>query len=225
MLVTNPKEFTGSINLNSIFEISEVTSNGKTYVGLKNFANLVKTDTRGRLVLQLVANQHLNKDVNSTHGIKVYLAGEAYKKLKEAFDGKTPFCGNLTDWAKKDKFEKGEKLEETYFRFEMYFNNLNGVKKSGDEKTLFIPVEENHLIKGEKGFYISFKGFPLKEIKEKTHLVKLSVPTEVYNSFTDEAKKALPIIADAVEQTSVKAPVIETMDDFTPVATTESDTF
>lgn len=75
-------------------------------------------------------------------------------------------------------------------------------KKDGSKlECLIIPIEPNHLYKGEKGVYLDLQAFELKEKKEgskDTHLVKQSLPKEVYNGLSDEQKNAIPIIGNAI---------------------------
>ena len=68
---------------------------------------------------------------------------------------------------------------------------------SGPVECLIIPLEKNHLFKGEKGVYLDLTAFELKERKEnKTHLIKQQLPKEVFKAMTDEQKKATPILGD-----------------------------
>ena len=69
--------------------------------------------------------------------------------------------------------------------------------KSGPIECLIIPLEINHLFKGEKGVYLDLTAFELKERKEnKTHLIKQTLPKEIFKAMTDEQKKATPIMGD-----------------------------
>jgi hypothetical protein len=68
---------------------------------------------------------------------------------------------------------------------------------SGPVECLIIPLEKNHLFKGEKGVYLDLTAFELKEPKEKkTHLIKQQLPKEVFKAMTDEQKKNTPILGD-----------------------------
>jgi len=85
--------------------------------------------------------------------------------------------------------------------------NLAGLKhsrmemkgKSGMIDCLIIPINENHLFKGEKGLYLDLSHFeitnPAADQKD-SHLVKQSLPKEIYDAMTDEEKKALPILGN-----------------------------
>jgi hypothetical protein len=67
----------------------------------------------------------------------------------------------------------------------------------GPVECLIIPLEKNHLFKGEKGIYLDLSAFELKEPKEKkTHLIKQQLPKEVFKAMTDEQKKNTPILGD-----------------------------
>jgi hypothetical protein len=72
--------------------------------------------------------------------------------------------------------------------------------KSGENiDCIILPIEQNHLFKGEKGIYLDLQGYELKERREgqkDTHLVKQNLPKEVYDSMTDEEKNALPILGN-----------------------------
>jgi len=75
-------------------------------------------------------------------------------------------------------------------------------KKDGSKvECLIIPIETNHLFKGEKGVYLDLTAFPLKEAREgskDTHLVKQTLPKEVYSAMTEEQKKETPIFGNAI---------------------------
>jgi len=88
--------------------------------------------------------------------------------------------------------------------------NLAGLKnaaiiKSGKNKDvdcILIPIEQNHLFKSEKGaVYLDLQGFEYKNPKEgskDTHLVKQSLPKEVFTKMTDEEKSAMPILGNHI---------------------------
>lgn len=70
---------------------------------------------------------------------------------------------------------------------------------SGEVDVLIIPIAANHLFRGEKGLYLDLTAFELKEPKDKnTHLLKQSLPKEVYQVQTDEEKKAMPIFGNVL---------------------------
>jgi len=88
--------------------------------------------------------------------------------------------------------------------------NLAGLKnaaiiKSGKNKDvdcILIPIEQNHLFKSEKGaVYLDLQGFEYKSQKadsKDTHLVKQSLPKEVFEKMTDDEKKAMPILGNHI---------------------------
>ena len=72
---------------------------------------------------------------------------------------------------------------------------------SGQIECLIIPIDQNHLVKGEKGVYLDMQAYELKEKKadrKDTHLVKQSLPREVFDSMTDEEKMSMPIMGNLV---------------------------
>ncbi len=72
---------------------------------------------------------------------------------------------------------------------------------NGDVECLIIPIDQNHLVKGEKGIYLDMVGFELKEKKadrKDTHLVKQNFPKEVFEAMTDEQKRETPILGNMV---------------------------
>ena len=72
---------------------------------------------------------------------------------------------------------------------------------SGDIECLVIPINVNHLVKGEKGIYLDLMGFEIKEKKadrKDTHLVKQSMPKEVYEVMTEAQKKEAPILGNMI---------------------------
>ncbi len=72
--------------------------------------------------------------------------------------------------------------------------------KSGNlTDCIVIPIETNHLVKGEKGVYADFAAFEFNNKQENskdTHLIKQSLPKETFKSMTDEEKKAMPIFGN-----------------------------
>lgn len=75
-------------------------------------------------------------------------------------------------------------------------------RKDGTEvECLTIPINENNLFKGEKGVYLDLTAFELKNKQpgsKDTHIVKQSLPKEVFEKMTDEEKRALPILGNAI---------------------------
>ena len=75
-------------------------------------------------------------------------------------------------------------------------------RKGKDGKMIegvFIPIENNNLFKSDKGnVYMDFTSFPLKSPKEggDTHVVKLSVPKDLFEAMTDDQKSEIPLIGN-----------------------------
>lgn len=70
---------------------------------------------------------------------------------------------------------------------------------NGPVDCIVIPIAANHLFVGEKGIYLDIAGFEIKNpIKDSTdtHLLKQSLPKEVYQAMTDEQKKDQPILGN-----------------------------
>jgi hypothetical protein len=68
---------------------------------------------------------------------------------------------------------------------------------AGPVECLIIPLEKNYLFKGEKGVYLDLTAFELKEKKEnKTHLIKQTIPKEIFKAMTEEQKRNTPILGD-----------------------------
>lgn len=71
--------------------------------------------------------------------------------------------------------------------------------KSGEIECLVLPLRENNFFVSEKGIYLDLQAFELKQKKEgskDTHLVKQSLPKEVYEQLSEEGKRAIPIIGN-----------------------------
>jgi hypothetical protein len=81
---------------------------------------------------------------------------------------------------------------------------------SGMVDCLIIPVENNYLFKGKNGaLYLDVIAFELKNRKEgqnDTHLLKQSLPSEVFKKMTDEEKKDTPILGNATVWTEDRSP-------------------
>ncbi|HUW93316.1 MAG TPA: hypothetical protein VMV74_09135 [Bacteroidales bacterium] len=82
--------------------------------------------------------------------------------------------------------------------------NLKVVRKmingqSGPVDCIVVPIEANHLFVGEKGIYLDIAGFEIKNPSgdsKDTHLLKQSLPKEMYQAMTDEQKRAQPILGN-----------------------------
>ena len=76
-------------------------------------------------------------------------------------------------------------------------------KETGKQECLVIPIDQNNLFRGSKGaIYLDLTAFELKEQKpdsKDTHLVKQSLPKEVFEKLSDNEKKALPIFGNAID--------------------------
>jgi len=91
---------------------------------------------------------------------------------------------------------------------------------AGPVECLIIPLEKNHLFKGEKGVYLDLTAFELKEKKDnRTHLIKQQLPKEVFKALIEEQKRATPILGDVstwehtdLGQTSDLTPLAEGSD-------------
>lgn len=87
--------------------------------------------------------------------------------------------------------------------------NLAGLKHTvqkmkganGEVEVLIIPIDANHLYRGEKGMYLDLTHIELKNPREgskDTHLVKQSLPKDVYSGMSDDDKKSQPIIGNSI---------------------------
>jgi hypothetical protein len=67
--------------------------------------------------------------------------------------------------------------------------------KSGMIDCIVLPIDANHFYRGEKGIYMDLVGFELKEKREnQTHLIKQSLPKEVYEKMSEQEKNETPIV-------------------------------
>lgn len=71
--------------------------------------------------------------------------------------------------------------------------------KNSKVKCLVIPIEANHIFISEKGAYLDILGFEPKNKSEKseTHLLKQSMPKDVYEKMTDADRAAQPLLGNA----------------------------
>jgi hypothetical protein len=71
---------------------------------------------------------------------------------------------------------------------------------NGEERLvecLVIPLEANHLFRGEKGLYMDITAIEVKQPKfDDTHLLKQGLPKDVYDKLTEDEKKATPIFGN-----------------------------
>lgn len=85
------------------------------------------------------------------------------------------------------------------------------MKGQGGKKIdcLIIPIDENHLYKGEKGVYLDLTSIEIKDKSKQapgqkdTHLIKQSFSREFYDTLTDEQKKAFPILGNTIDWSKV----------------------
>lgn len=73
--------------------------------------------------------------------------------------------------------------------------------KNGDVKCLVIPIELANLYDGEKGVYLDQTAIPLtnpREGSKDTHLLKQSFGKEKFAAMSDDEKKAIPIMGNAI---------------------------
>jgi hypothetical protein len=81
--------------------------------------------------------------------------------------------------------------------------------ETGMQECIILPIDKNKLTRGEKGIYIDFTGFELKERKpdrKDTHILKQSVSKEEFEKMSDEEKKLIPIIGNMIVWADVNAP-------------------
>jgi hypothetical protein len=78
-------------------------------------------------------------------------------------------------------------------------------RKDGSKvKVLIIPIEENMLFKGEKGCYLNITAIEIKDRskfsaeQKDTHLLKQDIPKDKYELMSEEEKKSLPILGNAI---------------------------
>jgi len=90
----------------------------------------------------------------------------------------------------------------TKLNINLNLSNLISVVRFEDGETgpvecLIIPIEANHLFRGKSGIYLDMTAFELKEPKDnQTHLIKQSLPKEIYKAQTEEQKRAMPILGN-----------------------------
>lgn len=76
--------------------------------------------------------------------------------------------------------------------------------QSGEQECIIIPIAKNNLFKGEKGLYIDLTAIEIKDRskfsadQKDTHLLKQNMPKEIYEKMTEDEKKALPILGNAI---------------------------
>jgi len=76
--------------------------------------------------------------------------------------------------------------------------------KTGEQECIIIPINQNYLHKGEKGLYLDLTAFEIKDrskmdaSRKDTHLVKQSLPEEIYKAMTEEQKQSMPILGNLI---------------------------
>lgn len=82
--------------------------------------------------------------------------------------------------------------------------------KSGEAITyLMIPVKKNHFYVSEKGIYIDVTAHEFKGTGKDTHIIKQKLPADITSAMSEEEKKALPIIGNAIDWDKGNAPVAQ----------------
>lgn len=94
--------------------------------------------------------------------------------------------------------------------------------KNKDVECILIPIAMNHFIRTAEGaVYVDLTGYELKnkvEGKKNTHIVKQSLPKDVYSAMSEEEKQAMPIVGNHVvwagqSSPAATAPVASDPDD------------
>lgn len=92
--------------------------------------------------------------------------------------------------------KKNLNLKLNLSRFKNVFTHTfsgNQVSK----KCVCIPIEDNYIVEGEKGYYISLLGMASDKLSDgATHLVKASIPKEKYKSLPESERMNMPILGD-----------------------------
>lgn len=100
--------------------------------------------------------------------------------------------------------------------------NLAGLKhavriekgQSGEQECIIIPIAKNNLFKGEKGLYLDLTAIEIKDRSKQaadqkdTHLVKQNLRKELYEKMTEEQRKAMPILGNAVVWSGSSEPAL-----------------
>lgn len=77
--------------------------------------------------------------------------------------------------------------------------------KSGMIDCVVLPIEANHMVTGNDGsydaLYLNFNGHAIKNPapnSKNTHLVKQNLPKDIYTLLSEEDRKNLPIVGNAI---------------------------
>lgn len=74
-----------------------------------------------------------------------------------------------------------------------FVTNLKG--NTATKRCLVIPIDESGMYLGEKGVYLNLTAIEMREERYgDTHVLKQSLPKEVYQAMTDEERNAQPIL-------------------------------
>ena len=105
-----------------------------------------------------------------------------------------------------------------------FLTNLKG--KTATKRCLVIPIDDSNLFVGEKGVYLNLTAIEMREERYgDTHVLKQSLPKDVYQAMTDEERNAQPILGSLkplepapakqrqVTQTTDAATAVEEPDD------------
>jgi hypothetical protein len=105
-----------------------------------------------------------------------------------------------------------------------FVTNLKG--KTETKRCLVIPINDAQLFLGEKGVYLNLTAIEMREERYgDTHVLKQSLPKDVYQAMTDEERNAQPILGSLkplepapakqmqVTQTTDAATAVEEPDD------------
>ena len=72
-----------------------------------------------------------------------------------------------------------------------FLTNLKG--KTATKRCLVIPIDDSNLFVGEKGVYLNLTAIEMREERYgDTHVLKQSLPKDVYQAMTDEERNAQP---------------------------------
>lgn len=105
-----------------------------------------------------------------------------------------------------------------------FVTNLKG--KTATKRCLVIPIDDSNLFVGEKGVYLNLTAIEMREERYgDTHVLKQSLPKEVYQALSEDERNAQPILGSLkplepaptkqmqVSQTSDAATAVEDPDD------------
>lgn len=73
-----------------------------------------------------------------------------------------------------------------------FLTNLKG--KTATKRCLVIPIDDSGLFLGEKGVYLNLTAIEMREERYgDTHVLKQSIPKDVYQAMSEEERNAQPI--------------------------------